>query len=70
MCKGSVAQASSLKRKLENNNGGGQLQKKVVKTENISKEEVWSELIRQETSGLLTAETYGLIMDVLRNNQK
>ena len=70
MCKGSVAQASSLKRKLENNNGGGQLQNKVVKTENISKEEVWSELIRQETSGLLTAETYGLIMDVLRNNQK
>ena len=70
MCKGSVAQASSLKRKLENNNGGGQLQKKVVKTENISKEEVWSELIRQETSGLLTAEAYGLLMVVLRNNQK
>ena len=70
MCKGSVAQASSLKRKLENNNGGGQLQNKVVKTEKISKEEVWSELIRQETSGLLTDETYGFIMDVLRNNQK
>jgi len=67
MCKGSVAQASSLKRKLENNN---QLQQKVVKTENISKEEFLSELIRQETSGLLTAEAYGLLMDVLRNNQK
>ena len=70
MCKGSVAQASSLKRKLENNNGEGQLQQKVVKTENISKEEFLSELIRQETSGLLTAEAYGLLMDVLRNNQK
>ena len=69
MCKGSVAQASSLKRKLENNNGG-QLQKKVVKTENISEEEFFAELFRQKTKQKLTAETYGLLMDVLRNNQK
>ena len=70
MCKGSVAQASSLKRKLENNNGGVQLQKKVVKTENISEEEFMAELFRQKTKQRLTAETYGLLMDVLRNNQK
>ena len=73
MSKGSVAQASSLKRKFdtaEANNNVGQVGKKIVKTETISKEEFEAEFVRQEHAGLITGETYFKLLEVLRNNGK
>ena len=68
--KGSVAQASSIKRKLTaaENIKVDQPAEKSTKTEYISKEEFIAELNNQEYQGLLTQTTYCELMEVLRKN--
>ena len=64
--KGSVAQASSIKRKLT---AAKDIKaEKSMKTENISKEEFIAELNKQEYLGLLTKTTYCELMEVLKRN--
>ena len=64
--KGSVAQASSIKRK---QTAAEDIKaEKSMKTENISKEEFIAELNKQEYLGLLTKTTYCELMEVLKRN--